>query len=63
MGSNIIGQYKYILTNNAHELTPNRFEFKYDKNIIKNIFIYAKIWTWIFRMNDKHISQLWDTEA
>jgi hypothetical protein len=39
-GINIIGQYKYILTNNAQELTPSRLEFKSDTQIdLENNFL------------------------
>jgi hypothetical protein len=31
-------QYTCILTNNAQELTPYRFEFKYDSNRIRKYF-------------------------
>jgi hypothetical protein len=37
--SNIIGQYTYILTNNAQALTPYRFGFKCDTNRIKTYFL------------------------
>ena len=39
VGSNIIGQYTCILTNNAQELTPYRFEFKCDTNRIRKYFL------------------------
>jgi hypothetical protein len=37
MWSNIIGQYTYILTHNAQELSPYWFELKCDTKRIKNI--------------------------
>jgi hypothetical protein len=39
VGSNIIGQYICILTNNAQELTPYRFGFKCDINRIRKYFL------------------------
>jgi hypothetical protein len=60
VGSNIIGQYAYILTNNAKELTSYRFAFKCDTNK-KIISVYAEIWNWISGMNNGHISQLCHT--
>jgi hypothetical protein len=50
---NMIGQYTYILTNNPQELAPYRFEFKWDRQRIRNFLL----WTRISRMNDQHISQ------
>jgi hypothetical protein len=40
VGSNIIGQYTYILTNYAQELTPYRFRFKCDTNRIRKYFLF-----------------------
>ena len=39
VGSNIIGQYTSVLTNNALELTLYRFVFKCDTNIIRKYFL------------------------
>jgi hypothetical protein len=39
-GSNIAGQYTYILTNNVQELTPYRFDFICDTNKIRKYFLY-----------------------
>jgi hypothetical protein len=39
VGSNIIGQYNWIFTNNAQELTPYRFEFTCDQNRIRKHFL------------------------
>jgi hypothetical protein len=43
VGSNIIGQYTYVLTNNAQESTSNKFEFKFDAN--RKNSISTEIWT------------------
>jgi hypothetical protein len=37
VGSNINGEYTYILTNNAQELAPYRFGFKCDTNRIRKV--------------------------
>jgi hypothetical protein len=37
--SNIIGQYTCILANNAQEVTPYRYEFKYDTHRIRKYFL------------------------
>jgi hypothetical protein len=39
VGSNIIDQHTCILTNNAHELTPYRLEFKFDTSRIRKYFL------------------------
>jgi hypothetical protein len=39
MGSNIICEFTYLLTNNAQELTLYRFEFKRDTNRSRKYFL------------------------
>jgi hypothetical protein len=49
--------------NDAQVLTSYELEFKLDAKRIINIFLYVKISSWIFRMNDRHIIKLCQTEA
>jgi hypothetical protein len=42
MGSNIIGQYKFILTNNAQELTPGKFELYVTQTENEHIFCLCR---------------------
>jgi hypothetical protein len=64
VGSNIIGHYTCILTNKAHELTLYRFGFNcFTKQFMKIFSVWAEIWTWISRMNDRCLSQLYDWDC
>jgi hypothetical protein len=43
VGSSIICKYTYILTNNTQELTPYIYEFKWDKNRVRQYFMSMPI--------------------
>jgi hypothetical protein len=53
--SNIIDQYKCLLTNSAQEITPYRCEFKCDTNRIRKYFL-SVLWF-------EHRSLGWMTDA
>jgi hypothetical protein len=63
VGSNIIGQYTCLLTNNVQELTPYRFEFKCDTNRIRIRFEPVSLgWMTDALANSATQLLLWNTQ-
>jgi hypothetical protein len=54
-----MGQYTYLLTNNAQELTPKDLNFNCDTNRTRKYFLSVpRFEPGISEMNNEHISQL-----